>query len=181
MGTKYEPNYMDIEDIQLNDSNPRNIDASKFSKLVKSIKNFPAMLEIRPIVIDENNVILGGNMRYKACIKAGLNKVPILKIENLSIEQKKEFIIKDNIASGEWDWGLLFDEWDSDLLDSYGLQTWKGDDIDLDDFFEDDETKKENVNKIVLEYKDDEYAKVLELFERFSGSKERVVFDLLSA
>ena len=83
MGTKYEPNYMDIEDIQLNDSNPRNIDASKFSKLVKSIKNFPAMLEIRPIVIDENNVILGGNMRYKACIKAGLNKVPILKIEEV--------------------------------------------------------------------------------------------------
>jgi len=121
MGTKYEPNYMDIEDIQLNDSNPRNIDASKFSKLVKSIKNFPAMLEIRPIVIDENNVILGGNMRYKACIKAGLNKVPILKVENLSIEQKKEFIIKDNVGFGEWDWELLQDEWDADLLEEWGL------------------------------------------------------------
>jgi hypothetical protein len=139
------------------------------------------MLEIRPIVVNAEMMVLGGNMRLKACKEAGLKEVPVINASDLTAEQQSEFIIKDNIASGEWDWHLLSDEWDSDLLDSYGLQTWKGDDIDLDDFFEDDETKKENVNKIVLEYKDDEYSKVLELFERFSGSKERVVFDLLSA
>ena len=125
----YVPIYMDINDLRINDTNPRNIESSKFAKLVKSVKNFPAMLEIRPIVIDQDNVILGGNMRYKACVKAGLEKVPILKVENLTDDQKQEFIIKDNVGFGEWDWEILEEEWDADLLQEWGLDV----EFDTDD------------------------------------------------
>lgn len=117
----YLPVYVPIDDLRLNDTNPRNIDEGKFLKLVKSIKDFPDMLKIRPIVVDENNVILGGNMRYKACIKAGLTEVPILKVDDLSQEQKNEFIIKDNVGFGAWDWEMLEEEWDADLLEEWGL------------------------------------------------------------
>ena len=121
MADNYKPTYMAIDDLRLNDTNPRHIDEGKFAKLVKSIKGFPAMLQIRPIVIDEDNVILGGNMRYKACIKAGLKEVPIIKAENLTKEQKLEFIIKDNVGFGTWDWELLEEDWDADLLEEWGL------------------------------------------------------------
>jgi len=117
----YVPNYMDIVDLNVNDTNPRNIDDVKFAKLVNSVRNFPQMLEIRPIVIDENNVILGGNMRFKACVEAGLKKVPILKVEDFTEEQKQEFIMKDNIAFGKWDWELVSEQFDAYKLDEWAL------------------------------------------------------------
>ena len=79
------------------------------------------MLELRPIVVDENNIILGGNMRYKACIEAGLKEIFILKAEDLTEEQKDEFIVKDNVGFGEWDWDILANEWDTDKLQDWGL------------------------------------------------------------
>ena len=79
------------------------------------------MLELRPIVVDENNIILGGNMRYKACIEAGLKEVYILKAEDLTEQQKDEFIVKDNVGFGEWDWDILANEWDTDKLQDWGL------------------------------------------------------------
>ena len=108
-----------INEIQSNVSNPRIIKDKKFHKLVKSIKNFPEMLELRPIVIDENNLILGGNMRYKACIEAGLSEIPVKIAKGLSVEQKQEFIIKDNVGYGEWDWDILANEWDVEKLDEW--------------------------------------------------------------
>ena len=102
-----------INQIQSNIDNPRIIKSDKFKKLVNSIKEFPEMLELRPIVIDENNIILGGNMRYKACIEAGLNEVPVKIAKNLSEKQKQEFIVKDNINFGEWDWDILSNDWNS--------------------------------------------------------------------
>ena len=89
-----------INEIKSNELNPRWIKDSKFEKLVKSIKEFPEMLELRPIVVDENMTILGGNMRYKACVEAGLKEIPIIIANKLSETQKKEFIIKDNIGFG---------------------------------------------------------------------------------
>ena len=115
------PIYMPITELKLNETNPRNIEDDKFTKLVRSIKSFPKMLEIRPIVIDENNVILGGNMRYNACIKAGLERVPVLQIQDFTEEQKSEFIIKDNVGFGTWDWEILQKDWDADLLDEWGM------------------------------------------------------------
>ena len=112
---------MNINEIKPNPSNPRIIKDDKFKKLVKSIQDFPQMLELRPIVIDENNVVLGGNMRLKACIEAGLKDVPVKQAKDLTEEQKKEFIVKDNVGYGEWDWDDLANNWDVDLLQEWGL------------------------------------------------------------
>lgn len=105
-----------------NPSNPRIIKDDKFKKLVKSIQEFPQMLELRPIVVDSNMVVLGGNMRLKACIAAGLKEVPIIVADQLTDEQKGEFIIKDNVGFGEWDWDLLANEWDVEALTDWGLE-----------------------------------------------------------
>jgi DNA modification methylase len=110
-----------INSIKTNPKNPRLIKDDKFKKLVKSIQEFPQMLELRPIVVDENNIILGGNMRYKACIEAGLKEIYILKAEDLTELQKDEFIVKDNVGFGEWDWDSLANEWDTDKLQDWGL------------------------------------------------------------
>ena len=110
-----------IKEVIPNKSNPRIIKDDKFKKLVQSIKDFPQMLEIRPIVVDENNIILGGNMRFKACIEAELKEVFIIKANDLTEEQKHEFIVKDNVGFGEWDWDQLANEWDTDKLQDWGL------------------------------------------------------------
>lgn len=112
---------MRITDIKPNPNNPRIIKDDKFKKLVKSIQDFPQMLELRPIVIDENNVVLGGNMRLKACIEAGLTDVPVKQAAELTEEQKKEFIVKDNVGYGEWDWDDLANNWNTDDLIEWGL------------------------------------------------------------
>tara|TARA_R110000796_G_scaffold246575_1_gene371423 strand:- start:317 stop:931 length:615 start_codon:yes stop_codon:yes gene_type:complete len=111
-----------INELIPNKSNPRFIKNDKFKKLVKSIKEFPEMLELRPIVVDENMTILGGNMRHKACIEAGLKEVPIKIAEGLTEEQKQEFIVKDNVGFGEWDWDILANNWDSLKLEDWGLE-----------------------------------------------------------
>lgn len=113
---------MNINAIKSNPDNPRLIKDANFDRLVKSIKDAPWMLDIRPIVVDENMTILGGNMRYEACLKAGLKEVPIINASNLSEEQKKEFIIKDNLGYGEWDFEILCNQWDCDLLNDWGLE-----------------------------------------------------------
>ena len=105
-----------------NPTNPRIIKDDKFKKLIKSIQEFPEMLELRPIVVDSNMVVLGGNMRLKACIAAGLKEVPIIVADQLTDEQKGEFIIKDNVGFGEWDWDLLANEWDVESLTDWGLE-----------------------------------------------------------
>jgi len=114
-------NKVKISEVKGNPKNPRLIKDDKFKKLVKSIQEFPQMLELRPIVVDENNIVLGGNMRLKACKEAGLKEVYIVKAENLTEQQKDEFIVKDNVGFGEWDWDMLANEWDVDLLDEWGL------------------------------------------------------------
>ena len=110
-----------INSIKTNPKNPRLIKDDKFKKLVNSIKEFPQMLELRPIVVDENNIILGGNMRHKACIEAGLKEVYIVQAKDLTEQQKDEFIVKDNVGFGEWDWDILANEWDTDKLQDWGL------------------------------------------------------------
>jgi ParB-like chromosome segregation protein Spo0J len=112
---------VDIRQIRPNPDNPRFIKEGKFEKLVKSIKEFPEMLELRPIVVNQDMVVLGGNMRLKACEEAGIEQVPIIFADNLTEEQQKEFIIKDNSSFGEWDWDLLANEWDTDLLEDWGI------------------------------------------------------------
>jgi len=111
--------YLKINEIKLNPNNPRLIKDDKFTKLVQSIKDFPEMLDIRPIVVNQDMIILGGNMRYKACKEAGLKEIPVI-VTDLTEEQQKEFLIKDNVSGGEWDWDLL-NEWDTEQLEDWGL------------------------------------------------------------
>ena len=110
-----------ISQVIPNPTNPRIIKDDKFKKLVKSIEEFPQMLQLRPIVVDSNMVVLGGNMRLKACLAAGLKEVPIIVADQLTDAQKGEFIIKDNVGFGEWDWDLLANEWDVEALTDWGL------------------------------------------------------------
>jgi len=106
-----------------NPTNPRVIKDDKFEKLVRSIKEFPEMLQARPIVCDPNFVVLGGNMRLKACVAAGLKEVPVY-VAPWDAEKNGEFIIKDNVGYGEWDWDILANEWDASQLEEWGLDVW---------------------------------------------------------
>jgi len=110
-----------ISEVKLNPNNPRLIKDDNFKKLVKSVIDFPEMLNIRPIVVNDDMVILGGNMRFKACKEAGLKEIPIIKASNLSAEKQREFLIKDNVSGGEWDFDLL-KEWDTLELQEWGLE-----------------------------------------------------------
>jgi len=109
-----------ISDIKLNPNNPRLIKDDKFKKLVQSIKDFPEMLNIRPIVVNKDMIILGGNMRYRACKEAGIKEIPVI-ITDLSEEKQREFLIKDNTSGGEWDWNMLANEWEEDQLNEWGI------------------------------------------------------------
>ena len=125
-----------ITKVRPNENNPRFIKDHKFKKLVTSIKEFPEMLKLRPIVVNSDMVVLGGNMRLKACKEAGLKEVWILKAEELTEAQQREFIVKDNVGFGEWDWDLLANEWDSVQLEDWGMDAWKNiDDIETSDTF----------------------------------------------
>lgn len=117
-----------INQIKPNPKNPRTIKPSKFKALVNSIKEFPEMLELRPIVVDEDMVILGGNMRFKAIVEAGFKEVYITRAENLTQAQKDEFIIKDNANYGDWDWDVLANEYQQSNLQHWGLDVWDGED-----------------------------------------------------
>ena len=129
-----------INEVKLNPNNPRLIKDDKFKKLVSSIKDFPEMLNIRPIVVNKDMVILGGNMRYRACKEAGLKEVPVI-ITDLSEEKQREFLIKDNVSGGEWDWDLLANEWNVEELKEWGVDIPvfdinNNEDIDLSDNLE---------------------------------------------
>jgi hypothetical protein len=113
---------VNIQEVKNNEDNPRFIKDNKFKKLVKSIKEFPEMLKLRPIVVNKDMVVLGGNMRLKACKEAGLKEVWVLKAENLTEKQQKEFIVKDNVGFGEWNWDALANEWDRQELGDWGLE-----------------------------------------------------------
>ena len=110
-----------INTVKANPNNPRIIKDDKFAKLVKSINEFPQMLNLRPIVVNDDMVVLGGNMRLKACKEAGLKEIPIIKASELTEQQQKEFIVKDNVGYGEWDWSDLANNWDSEQLEEWGL------------------------------------------------------------
>lgn len=125
---KIDKKSVGISEIELNNGqvkglpkNPRFIKDDKFDKLVQSVKDFPEMLELRPIVVDENMVILGGNMRYRACKVAGMQKIAVTIADGLSIEQKREFLIKDNASGGEWDWDAILADWSEDPLEAWML------------------------------------------------------------
>jgi len=188
---------VNIDQVKLNSINPRTIKDDKFKKLVKSIKNFPEMLKIRPIVVDDNMVVLGGNMRLKACKEAGLKEVHIIKASTLTEEQKREFILKDNQSFGEWDTSLLA-TWDKTLLLDSGFEQYQLIDIfgvnetenkfkkslegsnfapelvDVDDYI------KQNIlffNELMIEFEDDDIKSAIRNIKSIS-TKEAFMNDI---
>jgi len=110
----------DINKIKANPNNPRIIKDEKFTKLVNSLKSFPEMANVRPIVVNKDMIVLGGNMRLKAMKEAGWKEVPI-EIVDWSEEKQREFIIKDNVGFGEWDWDMIANDWDAEEVTDWGL------------------------------------------------------------
>ena len=188
---------VDIKTLVMNPNNPRTIRDEKFKKLVKSINEFPEMLDVRPIVVDEDMVVLGGNMRLKACLSAGLKEVSIIKFNDLDEEKKKEFILKDNQSFGEWDNSLL-STWDKDMLLDSGFEEWdmigifgdnnmtKGlekalegsnfsdEEVDVNDYI------KQNIlffNEVMIEFEDDDIKECIRNINSIS-SKEQFVNDI---
>ena len=161
-----------ISEVKSNPNNPRQIKDDKFAKLVQSIKDFPEMLDIRPIVVNDDMVVLGGNMRFKACKEAGLKEVPIIVAENLTDEQQKEFIIKDNVSGGEWDWDMLANEWEAEQLTEWGLDVWnQPTDVDYSILDGDDVSKElgemsNGVKKaILIEFELEHYEEALKIIK----------------
>lgn len=113
-----------ITEVKPNEENPRYIKEARFEKLVKSLKEFPEMATVRPIVVNKDMVVLGGNMRLKAMQEAGWKEVPV-EVVDWSEEQQREFIIKDNVGFGEWEWDALANEWDAPQLTDWGLDVWQ--------------------------------------------------------
>ena len=153
-----------INEVKSNPNNPRIIKDDKFKKLVASIKELPQMLELRPIVVNEDMIVLGGNMRLKACKEAGLKEIPIIKASELNEEQQRAFIIKDNVGFGEWDWDALANEWDAEQLEEWGLDIPNMDAGELDDLSEqiqpsfrievlckDEEHQEKTYNKLIAD------------------------------
>jgi len=128
---------MKLSEIKSNPNNPRVIKDHKFEKLKKSISEFPKMMELRPMVINEDNIVLGGNMRLKALKDLGYKEVPeewVKRASDLTEEETRRFIIADNVGFGEHDWEMLANEWDTEELEDWGLEGFP---------FEEDETDKE--------------------------------------
>ena len=143
--------YKNITDIKPNPKNPRVIKDEKFAKLVQSLKDFPEMLEKRPLVCFTNTdgklVVLGGNMRLKAAKEVGLKKLPVVLAVDWNEEQKQQFLIKDNVGFGEWNWEELQADWDVQQLVDWGLDVPKwaegldvnsmtDEDVDLEEEFD---------------------------------------------
>jgi hypothetical protein len=185
------------DEIKNNPNNPRFIKDDKYKKLVKSIREFPEMLEIRPIVIDEEGIVLGGNMRLKACREAGIKEVPIIRANELTEDQKKEFILKDNQSFGDWDTKLLND-WSKDLLLKSGFEEydlidiWGTNDmvagmtkeLEGSNFNKDvvnvDDYIKQNIlffNELMIEFEDDEIKEAIRNIKEIS-TKEAFVEDI---
>lgn len=174
---------MNLRDIRANPDNPRVIRDEKFKKLVQSLRDFPEMLEIRPIVVNAEHIVLGGNMRLRACQEAGLREVPVIIAGNLTPEQQREFIIKDNVAFGEWDWDMLANDWNIAELGDWGVSevqlfqqsTTDGEerDIDLPSMASAAESYLNNtIRQIVLYFDKDTHADVLERLSKIGRAND---------
>jgi len=135
-----------INDIIPNTDNPRIILDSKFKKLLQSITDFPEMLQLRPIIINEDMVILGGNMRYKAAVHLGYTELPVIYATGFTKEQEAEFIIKDNVNFGEWDMDILANQWETNQLKEWGIDLPSFDVSDLE------KENNESLDNYVIKY-----------------------------
>ena len=166
-----------ITKVRPNSDNPRYIKDEKFKKLVKSLRDFPEMANVRPIVVNTEMVVLGGNMRLKAMQEAGWSEVPV-QVVDWSEEKQREFIIKDNVGFGEWDWDELANTWNAEELNEWGLDVWQPEDfseknqeLDVDSFADE--------MIIKLKYTDEDYQTVRDQLSKIADTPEQAVWKLL--
>ena len=172
---------MKITELKINKANPRFIRDEKFKLLKKSVQEFPSMMELRPIVIDTDGTILGGNMRYRALLDLGYKELPdtwVKRADQLTDAEKQRFIIEDNVGFGEWDWDMLSSEWDEQSLKDLGMDlpvftdySGKNQEIDPGNF--------EDEMIIKLKYTESEYLKVREQLSKIAETPEQAVWKLL--
>ena len=170
----------DIKKVKPNKENPRIIKDNKFRKLVQSIKDFPEMLKLRPIVLNDKGIILGGNMRYRASVEAGLKEVWILTAEGLTEEQQKEFVVKDNASFGDWDWDSLANFYTIEDLGDWGLDvpTYLTDD-DAEPTYDVDKVAERlgayinnKIKQITILFPADEYEAIINKFQEIMEAEE---------
>ena len=168
-----------VTEVISNPNNPRLIKDDKFKKLVKSIQDFPDMLNVRPIVVNKDMVVLGGNMRLKAIKEAGIKEINV-DIVDWNEQQQKEFIVKDNVGYGEWDWNDLANNWDSEELTDWGLDipnfntegfADKNKELSLDDVTDS--------MTISLKYTEEEYHIVKDALLKLAATPEQAIWKLL--
>lgn len=165
--------------------NPRFIKNERYEKLKKSLQDNPEMLPARELLVynyDGELIVIGGNMRLRAAKELGYKEIPCKILEDLTAEQIRAIVIKDNVSFGSDDFEQLANEWDSIELEEWGMEvpTYLTDtDIDLDSFFEEDNTEKKEKFKIVLEYSEKDYNAVTEALQNHSGTKEQIFYKLL--
>ena len=170
-----------IGSIKPHPNNPRIIKDGKFELLKKSLTDFPEMMETRPIVVNLENFILGGNMRYRAALDLGFKLLPCVKVD-WTEERQREFIIKDNSGFGTWDFDLLANEWDAEELKEWGIDIPNFDPVDLGDFFKEGEPKVEKTKfAFSLEYSESDFNTLVEAFAKHSGTREEIIYKLLTA
>ena len=164
-----------ISAIKANSKNPRIIKDEKFRKLVQSIREFPDMLNKRPLIcftdVDGKYVVLGGNMRLKAAIEVGLKELPILLADDWTQEQRDEFLIKDNVGFGEWDWDQLANEWDPEKLNEWNVGVWQSDNLSNENIYngqnpdlELDKFLNSELKRMFFVYDNETYLKVVNWF-----------------
>ena len=173
-----KPKKIEISKLKLNPNNPRTINKSKFERLKKSISEFPKMLELRPIVVDEGFIVLGGNMRLQALKELGIKETFYIQKQDLTPKEKKQFVIKDNASFGDWDWDALANEWETKELKDWGIDVWQPekeidysilDEVNLDDEIQTmyEQTKK----SIILEYPTDSFDEIKQLYESLKAKE----------
>ena len=174
---------VEIDKVKPNENNPRLIKDAKYEKLLQSIKEFPEMLQYRPLVVSPDMVVLGGNMRLAVLKELGWKEVPVIVAHEIPPDRYDEFIIKDNVAFGDWDWDVLANEWDQDQLVDWGIDLWTpSDDVDLDGMFDEDneEEKPKDNFKIILEYTEEEGAIVKDKLLKVASTLEQAVWNLVN-
>lgn len=172
-----------ISSIQTNPNNPRKITAAQVEKLKKSISEFSAMMELRPIIIDEQRIVLGGNMRLLSLIQLGYTEIPeswVKQAADLTDEEKQRFIIADNVGFGEWDWEALANEWDAGDLSDWGLDVPGYSEQDYSDKNKEiDISDMDSTMTINLKYTEDDYWEVKEALSKIAQTPEQAIWKLL--
>lgn len=174
-----------ISSIQTNPNNPRKITAAQVEKLKKSISEFSAMMELRPIIIDEQRIVLGGNMRLLSLIQLGYTEIPeswVKQAADLTEEEKQRFIIADNVGFGEWDWDAIANGWEVVDLEAWGLDIpqFKAPDVDYSILDDDDVTQQledmtDGVKKAIqIEFEAEHYEEAFALVKYWRGMKAYV-------